>query len=129
MLRLRLGQLASLLPVVDPRPALAVRAALFQADVPHCPAYAGDPLSVLDLLVGELNLKPPTRQHHSTVLLRLDLERDARIVRKVTLTTDNSRQLRCLTVPARPDSGPVTVTGTTLMRPLPRLKQTVRRAT
>ena len=70
MLRLRLGQLAGLLPIGHPRPTPGGTHGAAQAGVPHRPARTGDPLRELLLLAGELHPKLPARQHDSTILLR-----------------------------------------------------------
>src|ERR1700730_7252313 len=88
MLGLGLGQLAGLLAVVNPPPATAVGAALFQTGVPHRSANPGDLLSVFALLIGELNPKPAPSQHNSTVPLHCNA-----IVRiRPQLNTDRRQQ-------------------------------------
>jgi hypothetical protein len=68
VLGLGLGQLVGLLALVHPPPTTAVGAALLEPGVPHRPARIPDPLRELPLLAGELDPKPPARQHHLTDL-------------------------------------------------------------
>lgn len=78
MLTFGVGQLFGLELIVHPRPTSAVLAALLQTSVPHRPTRPTDPLRELGLLVGELNLKPPPRQHDSAICLRFDMTVDHR---------------------------------------------------
>jgi hypothetical protein len=97
MLSLGVGQLVRSIGICNPCPAAAVLTALFQPDIPHRTARAGDAIRVILLLASELEPKTPTGQHDSTHFRRGDEAFDCYVhqntvcaFQKVAPTTDKS---------------------------------------